>query len=300
MRAAPASEPAAPAVIAVGLLGVLRRLACRSRRVLIAMDDLCPTWNSTPAARVGAVVARAGCDGTRVAFLLARRPRRSGSLEAVLADRGRASTGRVVSLGAVRRLLFERLGLGDLAPAAAADIEATGGNPLSRSRSGVRCFRRRGIVARARMFPCRIRLRKCSATGGGQGFRRVSAEYLARHLRLSEDPRVDHLIGIAGSDALDDAVDAGTIQIDGGRVRASHPLLAAVAGERSRARRERREVHLALSVAAGDEPVRAMHLALAATGPDEGVASPWRRRPSWLACVARVGRRRCSRRKACV
>ena len=54
-------------------------------------------------------------------------------------------------------------------------------------------------------------------------------------LALSEDPRVDHLIGIAGSDALDDAVDAGTIQIDGGRVRASHPLLAAVA-ENARAR----------------------------------------------------------------
>ena len=50
MRAAPASEPAAPAVIAVGLLGVLRRLACRGP-VLIAIDDL----QSMDAASVGAL-----------------------------------------------------------------------------------------------------------------------------------------------------------------------------------------------------------------------------------------------------
>ena len=73
-------------------------------------------------------------------------------------------------------------------------------------------------------------------------------------------------------------------------MRASHPLLAAVAEKRSRAR-ERRELHLALSESAGDEPARAMHLALAATGPDEGVAAR-------VAAAAELARPRGARRQA--
>ncbi len=284
MRAAPASEPAAPAVIAVGLLGVLRRLACRGP-VLIAIDDL----QSMDAASVGALtfVARR-LDGTRVAFLLARRPGRPGALEAVLS---RTAVERVLvgslSLGAVRRLLFERLGLAISHQRLRRIVEATGGNPLFALEVGRSLLDGEGSSLEHDV-PVPDSLEEMLGNRVARLPAAVRRVLLA--LALSEDPRVDHLIGIAGSDALDDAVDAGTIQIDGGRVRASHPLLAAVAEKRSRAR-ERREVHLALSVAAGDEPVRAMHLALAATGPDEAVASR-------VAAAAELARMRGARRQA--
>jgi len=58
---------------------------------------------------------------------------------------------------------------------------------------------------------------------------------------------------------------------DGRRVRASHPLLAvAAAGQAAAA--ERRELHLALGAAVGDPVLRARHRALAAAGPDAGLA----------------------------
>ena len=60
--------------------------------------------------------------------------------------------------------------------------------------------------------------------------------------------------------------------VDGERVRASHPLLAAVARKRARPS-ERRELHRALADAVADEELRALHLALATDGPDAELAA---------------------------
>jgi DNA-binding CsgD family transcriptional regulator len=69
----------------------------------------------------------------------------------------------------------------------------------------------------------------------------------------------------------EDAVDAGLLRVEDGRIRATHPLLAAAARKHARPR-ERRELHRALAdVVAGDER-RARHLALAAQQPDAGLA----------------------------
>ncbi len=59
--------------------------------------------------------------------------------------------------------------------------------------------------------------------------------------------------------------------IEGDRVRASHPLLAAAARKRARPR-QRRELHLELVEIAADEQLRARHLALATSVPDPVVA----------------------------
>src|SRR6185437_6750828 len=88
---------------------------------------------------------------------------------------------------------------------------------------------------------------------------------------LSEDSRLDRLLAIVDRDALDDAVDAEAILMDGQHVRPAHPLLAAAAEKRSPARM-RREVHLALSEIATEEPARALHMALARPGPDGALA----------------------------
>ena len=217
-------------------------------------------WRSWPA----------GSTGPRVTFLLARRPGRVGAVEAVLSRAAieRSGRGALVRRGATAAVRAARVD--DLATAPAADRRRDGGNPLFALEVGRSLLDGEGSSLEDE-FPLPDSLEEMlgnRVAGLPAAVRRV---LLA--VALSEDPRVDQLLGIVGLDALDDAVDAGAVLIDGGRVRASHPLLAAVAEKRSRAR-ERREVHLALSVAAGDEPVRAMHLALAATGPDEarGVA----------------------------
>jgi DNA-binding CsgD family transcriptional regulator len=71
--------------------------------------------------------------------------------------------------------------------------------------------------------------------------------------------------------AIEDAQASGVLIVDGTRVRASHPLLAAAASGQSRAR-ERRELHLALAQAVSDRILRARHLAMAATPPDPPLA----------------------------
>src|SRR5262249_8278171 len=72
--------------------------------------------------------------------------------------------------------------------------------------------------------------------------------------------------------ALDDAIEAGVLLVDGERVRPAHPMLATVAKSRARAD-EQRELHLALARLAPDDETRALHLALAAIRPDEGLAT---------------------------
>jgi len=70
---------------------------------------------------------------------------------------------------------------------------------------------------------------------------------------------------------IEDAFKAGIIEGSGGRVRSTHPLLAAVAYSESSAE-ARRDVHRRLAAVVVDQEERARHLALAAEGPDEGVA----------------------------
>src|SRR5262249_38245389 len=88
---------------------------------------------------------------------------------------------------------------------------------------------------------------------------------------LDADLRVAQLDAVAGPDVLDDAVEAGVVVVEGGRVRASHPLLAAAAKRRARAG-EQRELHLELATVT-DENLRVRHLALAARDPDSSLAT---------------------------
>jgi hypothetical protein len=90
-------------------------------------------------------------------------------------------------------------------------------------------------------------------------------------IALSADPRADELVAMAGESAVEEAVDAGLLVVDGVRARATHPLLAAVARQRTRPR-ELREVHLALAGAVSDGELRALHRALATIRPDAELA----------------------------
>jgi DNA-binding CsgD family transcriptional regulator len=81
----------------------------------------------------------------------------------------------------------------------------------------------------------------------------------------------EELAAVVDPLAIEDARATGVLIVDGTRVRASHPLLAAAASAHSNAK-ERRELHLALAEAVSDGILSARHLALAATPPDAELA----------------------------
>jgi DNA-binding CsgD family transcriptional regulator/tetratricopeptide (TPR) repeat protein len=98
---------------------------------------------------------------------------------------------------------------------------------------------------------------------------------VGRLVAASADPR-ERLIRAAGNDheswaAIDQAVDAGLIERDGGVLRFTHPLLRSVLYSGMRLS-ERRQVHRRLAAVAEDIEERAWHLALGASGPSEQIA----------------------------
>ena len=97
------------------------------------------------------------------------------------------------------------------------------------------------------------------------------ARRLLLALALAGSIRPAGLESIAGAEALADAIDDGLLVVDGERVRPSHPLLSEAALARSRAA-ERRSLHTELAGIVSDDTLRARHLALAATQPDEELA----------------------------
>jgi len=89
---------------------------------------------------------------------------------------------------------------------------------------------------------------------------------------LSPDLRPVQLASIADPDTVEAAVSAEAVTVDGERVRASHPLLAAAAKTRATAD-ELRALHRELADVVVDEELRARHLAVAAAGPDAKLAA---------------------------
>jgi DNA-binding CsgD family transcriptional regulator len=266
LRADPAGMRVDQTVIALGFLTTVRSLAVRGP-VLIAVDDLQSL--DDPSDEVLAFTVRR-LVGANVNFLLARRPGRIGALERLLVRDGleRLPIGPL-SLGAIRRLLFERLELTVSRQLLRRVMDTTGGNPLFALEVG-RLLVEQGTLAPGDEMPLPdsveemlgVRLSRLPAP-----IRRVLLV-----VSLGDHTRAGELVAIAGPEAFDDAVDAGVVVVDGQRVRAAHPLLAAVAQKRSRAA-ERRELHLALAEATGDEQARALHLALASAQEDEELAA---------------------------
>ena len=106
-RAEPEEAPPEPLAIAAGFLNVLRALSGR-KRLLVAVDDV--NWLDRASADVLVFAARR-LRTSPIRFLLARRPSHPTGLENALdPDLEHLEIGPL-SLGAVRHLLAERLGL---------------------------------------------------------------------------------------------------------------------------------------------------------------------------------------------
>ena len=156
--------------------------------------------------------------------------------------------------------------------------DTTLGNPLFALEIGRALAARRSRPAgRSR---CRTRSRTCSASVSPPCRTRSGAP--CWRWSWAATCAQDELSAVADAE---DALNAGLLRAEAGRVRPTHPLLGAAARKHARSR-ERRDLHLALAGAVAGEERRARHLALAARQPDAGLADTvarrrGRRRRAW-------------------
>lgn len=266
LRAEPAGVPVEPHAIALGFLNGLRVVSARAP-LLIAIDDV--QWLDSPSAEVLAFVARR-LEDERVGFLLAKRAGLPSAFEQALERRRleRLDVGPL-SFGATRRLLSERLGLSVSRQLMRRVVDVTLGNPLFVLELG-RALVESGLPEFGEDIPVPAGVEDMLGTRVASLAAPVRRLLVA--VALSADLRTAELAAVGNAAALEDAVDSGLLLVEGDRVRASHPLLAAAAKNCSRPR-EQRELHLALAGAVADEGLRAIHLALATERADGRLAA---------------------------
>ena len=275
LRSEPAGHALEPRAVAAALRGALVRLA-EAGPLLVAVDDV--QWLDAPSARalsfalrrlgtrpVGVLVGVRVGHGIDVPF----------GLDRVL-DGDRLVR---LALGPLEREPLERLlksALGaDLPEAVVARLHESGeGNPFFALELGRAVVRRGHRLGSEEALPVPDSLRevvreRLSALGPPARAALLAASALAR-----PTPALVYAAGGNPSDhgGLADAVEAGVIEIEGDRVRLTHPLLASVAYTDSTAD-ERRRLHGRLAELVDDPEERARHLALAARGPDDQVAA---------------------------
>ena len=265
-RAEPTGSPPEVHAVALGVLNALRSLAAE-RPLLVAVDDV--QWLDRPSEDALAFAARR-LDTAALSFLLARRPGRPSDVERALEEKDlRRLEIRAPSLGAIRHLLSERLGLSLPRHVLRRLYDATLGNPLFALELG-RKLVEDGLPAVGEDLPVPDAVEDLLGTrvaGLPDTVRRVLLG-----VALSPTLRVSQLSSIADTNALDAAVAAGVLVVEGDEVRVTHPLLAAAAVRHSPAA-DRRELHRELAGVAGEGELRTRHLALAASRPDATLAA---------------------------
>ena len=251
--------------VAVALLGALRALALRSP-LLVAVDDV--QWLDASSTAALAFAARRVRDAP-IAFLLASRV--AENTLAVPEDRLRLIAVDPLTLGALRRLLEERLGRVYPRVLLRRLHEVSGGNPFY-ALELARVLEPEYELRPGEPLPVPARLSDLVA----ERLRVLPAEtipILAAAAALA-DPTVELLEAATGAEVagrLTPALEAGVVELQRGRLRFVHPLYAeSVRGvlEPGAAR----VLHRRLAAIVPDLEQRAGHLAAAARRPDEAVA----------------------------
>jgi DNA-binding CsgD family transcriptional regulator len=248
--------------VAAAVLGAFRSLAASP--LLVAVDDV--QWLDRPSAEALEYAARRLRQGA-VGFLFARRVTSPDApLEQEVGDhRLRRLAVGPLDLDMLHRLLQAHLAEPFPRPLLRRIHELSGGNPfyaLELARAPERLERGRPLPAtldelvrsRLEVLPSPTRRALAAAAAGSQAT-------LAGAERAADAP---------GSLAAAEA--AGVIDVEEGRIRFTHPLLASAAYA-AMPPEGRRALHARLGAAADDPEERGRHLALAATGPDEAVAA---------------------------
>jgi DNA-binding CsgD family transcriptional regulator len=268
-----ASEAPDRRALATAVLNTLRALAATSP-VVIAVDDV--QWLDSSSGGVLAFAARR-LTLEPVGFMLSRRVDgevTSLELEAALAGRIERLSPAPLSLGALHRLLQIHFGRAFSRPVVRQLRDVSAGNPfftleLARALGQVETDAR---ALRALPLPRTLReLVRDRLASLPASERRV----LLRVAALSH-PALDVLGKASGrlvdASSLRRSLDAKVVEIDGGRVRFTHPLLGSVlyadAGAPGRKR-----IHRELADVVHDPEESVRHLALTVDGPDATVAA---------------------------
>jgi DNA-binding CsgD family transcriptional regulator len=263
-----------PHAIGVAVLNALRGLA-QARPVLVAVDDA--QW--LDAATAGALgYAGRRLRAERVGLLLARR---DGSESGLLAELRRSlPAGRIAAIevgpldsAALHRLVYDQLGVVLPRPLLAEVRHASGGNPFY-ALEMVRMLRRTGTSVEAgQRLPLPESLHEL-VRGRLLALPEDSRRYLvavAAHAHPTTGI-TEAASGVATHVGLTPALESRIVELDGDRIRFTHPLLAAGAYELAD-REQRTETHARLAELLEDPEARAWQLAASVVDPDEDVAT---------------------------
>jgi DNA-binding CsgD family transcriptional regulator len=258
--------------VALAFLAALR-LLCEAAPLVVAVDDL--QWLDPPSG--GALrFALRRLETEPVALLGTVRGSPGASLplelERAFGDRLLRVPLDPLSLGALHELLRSRLGLNLSRPALVRVVEVCRGNPFFALELGRELQRRGAGLLPGEPLPTPSDLKQLVR----DRIARLPAR--TRMLVLSTaalpHPTVEILEAAGGQTAeadLERAVRAGVLELEGERVRFTHPLLAAATYSEALPG-ERRAAHQVLTQAVTDPQERAWHRALAATGASEEIA----------------------------
>jgi len=267
-------RPPDPHAIGVAVLSVLRSLA-DERPVLVAIDDV--QWLDAASAVALGYGARRLRD-ERVGILLSRR---RPSESALLAELGRSFPAeRMTAVGvgpvdpvSLHRLVHDHLGAALPRPLLVEVHEASGGNPFY-ALEIVRMLQRTGVSVEAgQPLPVPDSLhdlvheRLLALPAESREYLVAAAAHAHPTVALTETAS-----GVGRDAGLVPALDARIVEVDGDRIRFTHPLLAAGAYETAEPRR-RREIHARLADLLEDPEARAWQLCASVESPDERVAA---------------------------
>jgi DNA-binding CsgD family transcriptional regulator len=261
--------------VALGVLGAIRVLA-EDTPLVLAIDDA--QWIDPPSADALTFAGRRLRDEP-IGFLLARRAEASeesrvGLETALDSDRLTRLVIGPLDIRSLDRLLRAQLGRQFLRPALVELQRVSGGNPFFALELGRALLTRDASLAPGEPLPVPATLNELvrERLAGIPPAAREAALVVSALSRPTVELVAAAAGGRGGAAALEKAAAAGVLEVADGRVRFSHPLLASVVYAQTPTAR-RREVHARLAEIVDDPDERALHLALAASGPDAQVAA---------------------------
>jgi DNA-binding CsgD family transcriptional regulator len=256
--------------VAAAFQGALRLLASDSP-LCLAVDDV--QWLD-PASLASLRYALSRLDGEPVAALLAVRGEPPDWLRrAVPEERLRTVAVGGLSVGAIQELLRTRLDATFPRPTLIRLWETSRGNPFFALELASALQRKGGTLAPGEELPIPsdlgelLHARLADLSAGALAVSRAVAALADPTVTL-----VEAAVGARLDAGLAEVLDARILELDGERLRFTHPLLgSAVAARQTPARRRSLHARLAEVVPTAEE--RARHLALATAGPNPEIAS---------------------------
>jgi len=257
-------------VVALAFLSTLRMLA-EGRRLVVAVDDV--QWLDAPSLAMLRFALTRLENETVATFLTVRDEVPRWLRRGVSEQRLMTIELGALSVGALHELLRTRLGAALPRPTLLRIWETSGGNPFFALELASALQRRGSRMGPGEELPIPASLDEV-VQERLEGIGAAALE-VARVVAALAEPTLRSLEAAAGRRAqvgLADAIEATILEVDGERLRFTHPLLRSAVSARVTPA-QRRSLHARLAEVAPDTEERARHLALATVQPSGEIAS---------------------------